>query len=135
LSNFYDSIFKSAVDAIIVINNMGIIEAFSPSAEKLFGYAENIVVGKNISILMPKKIAMEHDGYLENYRKTSNAKIIGIGREVVGKKSNGQEFNMHLSVGKAEDESGNLKYIGICHDMTPYYSVKNDLNETMENYV
>lgn len=134
MSNFYDSIFKSAVDAIIVINNVGIIEAFSPSAEKLFGYAENIVVGKNISILMPKKIAMEHDGYLENYRKTSNAKIIGIGREVVGKKSNGQEFNMHLSVGKAEDESGNLKYIGICHDMTPYYSVKNDLNETMENY-
>jgi PAS domain S-box-containing protein len=134
LKNLCDSIFKSAIDAIIVINHIGIIEAFSPSAERLFGYSEDMVVGQNVSILMPQKTAAEHDGYLDNYKRTDHAKIIGIGREVVGKKRNGQEFRMHLSVGKAEGDEGDLKFVGICHDMTPYYLVKNYLNETMENY-
>ncbi len=134
LKNFCDSIFKSAVDAIIVINHIGVIEAFSPSAERLFGYSEDMVVGQNVSILMPPKTAAEHDGYIDNYKRTDHAKIIGIGREVVGKKRNGQEFRMHLSVGKTEGNEGDLKFVGICHDMTPYYLVKNDLNESMENY-
>ncbi|AWY02054.1 hypothetical protein A8139_20510 [Marinomonas primoryensis] len=134
MNNLYNSIFKSAVDAIIVINHIGIIEAFSPSAERLFGYSEDMVVGQNVSILMPKKMALEHDGHLDNYKRTNQAKIIGKGREVVGKRRNGQEFKMHLSIGKAEGNEGDLKFVGICHDMTPYYLVKNDLNESMESY-
>ncbi len=134
MNNLYNSIFKSAVDAIVVINHIGIIEAFSPSAERLFGYSEDMVVGQNVSILMPKKTALEHDGYLDNYKRTNQAKIIGKGREVVGKRRNGQEFKMHLSIGKAEGNEGDLKFVGICHDMTPYYLVKNDLNESMESY-
>ena len=129
LSQLQDAIVHSAVDAIIVIDQQGVICFFSPSAEKLFGYTPTECVGRNVSMLMPEPFHSEHDGYLANYVKHGlDAKIIGSGRDVQGKRKDNSVFPMHLSVGEAK--VGNKRYfVGICHDLTAYQaSVKAHLN-------
>ena len=78
------AIIESIADGVISINEKGNIESFNPAAEKLFGYRTNDVLGKNVNILMPEPYRSEHDGYIGNYLTTHKAKIIGIGREVLG---------------------------------------------------
>ena len=78
------SIVESAVDAIIVIDDRGSIQAFNPSAERLFGYRISEVLGQNVNMLMPSPDRERHDGYLHHYLTTGEQKIIGIGREVTG---------------------------------------------------
>ncbi len=92
------SILDTAVEAIISIDECGLIEDFNPAAEKTFGYDRSEVAGKNVSILMPEPYHSQHDGYLDSFKKTGHAKIIGIGREVVGRRKNGDVFPMELSV-------------------------------------
>jgi len=91
---------QSAVDAIVVIDAQGRIEVFNPAAERLFGYAEAEVIGRNVSMLMPAPYRDEHDGYLKRYLDEGNARVIGIGREVEGLKRDGTMFPLHLSVGE-----------------------------------
>ena len=95
------SIFETAVDAILVINGDGIIHLVNPATEKLFGYQSAELVGQNVSMLMPEPYHSSHDGYLENYHKTGERKIIGIGREVEGWRKDGSSFPMYLSVAQA----------------------------------
>ena len=95
------AILGSAVDGIISIDEAGAVQSLNPAAERLFGYSEAEVIGKNVSLLMPSPYREEHDGYLEAYRKTSHARIIGIGREVEALRKNGEVFPIHLSVGQA----------------------------------
>ncbi|PKM20863.1 MAG: hypothetical protein CVV11_05100 [Gammaproteobacteria bacterium HGW-Gammaproteobacteria-15] len=120
LSQLQDAIVHCAVDAIIVIDQKGLICFFSPSAEKLFGYTSAECVGQNVRMLMPEPFHSEHDGYLANYVKRGmSAKIIGSGRNVRGKRKDGSIFPMHLSVGEAK--AGVKRYfVGICHDLTAY---------------
>src|SRR5262245_33552042 len=94
------AIFESAVDAIIVIDARGIVEAFNPSAERLFGYSEAEVLGQNVSMLMPSPYRDEHDSYIARYRMTGEKRIIGIGRQVTGRRKDGTTFQLHLSVGE-----------------------------------
>src|SRR5204862_400099 len=111
------SIVESAVDGIIVIDDHGRVEAFNPAAERLFGYDEADVVGRNVNILMPSPYHDEHDAYLARYLRTGEHKIIGLGREVTGLRRDGTIFPLHLSVGETS-LGGERKFTGILHDLT-----------------
>ena len=111
------SIINSAVDGIVVIDGRGHVESFNPGAERLFGYAQAEVVGRNVSLLMPSPYHDEHDGYLARYHATGKPKIIGIGREVRGQRKDGSTFPLHLSVGEMTI-GGERKFTGILHDLS-----------------
>lgn len=92
------AILQTAVEGIITIDERGIIESMNPAAENTFGYKAQEVVGKNVSVLMPSPYREEHDGYMSNYLRTGRARIIGIGREVIGQRKDGTSFPMDLAV-------------------------------------
>jgi two-component system sensor kinase FixL len=122
------SVVESAVDGIIVIDERGRIEAFNAAAERLFGYAEAEVLGKNVSILMPSPYREEHDGYLARYAQTGARKIIGIGREVTGRRRDGTTFPLHLSVGEMVI-GGERRFTGILHDLSERVAMEEQLRE------
>ena len=111
------AVIESAVDGIVVIDAHGRIEAFNPAAERLFGYTESEVVGHNVSMLMPAPYREEHDGYLARYLTEGSPRIIGIGREVKGRRKDATVFPLHLSVGEMSVD-GERKFTGILHDLT-----------------
>jgi PAS domain S-box-containing protein len=111
------AVVETAVDGVILIDDRGLIQMFNPACERLFGYAFDEVQGKNVKMLMPDPYHHEHDGYLENYRKTGQQKIIGIGREVIGRRKDGSTFPMDLSVGESR-EDGETIFVGVIHDLT-----------------
>ena len=112
------SIVESAVDAIIVIDERGAIQAYNPSAERLFGYHISEVIGRNVNMLMPSPDRERHDGYLHHYLTTGEQKIIGIGREVTGRRKDGTTFPVHLSVGEMKSRDGTRSFTGILHDLS-----------------
>jgi two-component system, LuxR family, sensor kinase FixL len=122
------SIIDSAVDGIVVIDQFGRVEAFNPAAERLFGYAEDAIVGQNVNTLMPSPYHEEHDRYLARYLATGTAKIIGIGREVTGRRQNGTVFPVHLSVGEFNLQ-GERKFTGILHDLSGRVQMEEQLRE------
>jgi two-component system sensor kinase FixL len=126
-------IIKSAVDGIVVIDDRGRIEVFNPAAERLFGYPEAEVIGRNVSMLMPAPYRDEHDGYLRRYLDEGNARVIGIGREVQGLKRDGNVFPLHLSVGEMLVE-GQRKFTAILHDLSPRVELENRLRSSEERW-
>lgn len=112
-----EGVLKTVLDGIITIDGRGIIQSFNPAAERLFGYAAREVIGQNVKALMPESYHSEHDGYLEHYAETREARIIGIGREVIGKRRDGSTFSMELAVNEFEKGRG-TGYVGIVHDIT-----------------
>jgi PAS domain S-box-containing protein len=122
------SIIDSAVDGIIVIDGHGRIEAFNPGAERLFGYPEPEVVGRNVNMLMPSPYHQEHDTYLARHLATGVQKIIGTGREVTGLRRDGTTFPLHLSVGKMT-AGGEQRFTGILHDLTARVRIEKQLRE------
>jgi len=110
------ALIDAAVDGMIVINARGTIEAFNPSAERMFGYQASEVIGSNVSILMPPPDKEQHDGYLARYLKTGTRRIIGIGRDVTALRRDGAQFPVHLSVGEMR-VAGEPRFVGIVHDL------------------
>ncbi len=111
------AILETAVEGIITIDERGIIESFNQAAEKIFGYTAKETIGHNIKMLMPEPFRHEHDSYLENYHRTGHAKIIGIGREVVGRRKDGSVFPMDLSVSEVRLADARM-FTGFVRDIT-----------------
>jgi two-component system sensor kinase FixL len=112
-----NALLDAAVDALIIIDGIGNIELFNTAAQKMFLYSSQEVVGKNIKLLMPNPYRDEHDKYISSYLTSGESKIIGKGRKVRGKKSNGQEFPIFLSVGEVK-ESSHTQFVGIIRDIS-----------------
>jgi two-component system sensor histidine kinase NreB len=111
------AILDTAVEGIITINEQGRIESLNPAAGRLFKYAVAELVGKNVNVLMPAPYHQEHDGYLTAYRKTGRARIIGIGREVTGRRKDGSTFPMELSVTELKLAEGR-RFVGFVRDIS-----------------
>lgn len=111
------AILVNAVDGMIVIDGDGIIQSFNPASEAIFGYTAKETIGQNVSMLMPSETAREHDGYLDRYERTLEARIIGIGREVNGQRKNGEIFPLELSVSRFEIKN-QVFYSGILRDIS-----------------
>ena len=115
--SLYRAVVETAVDGIVVIDRGGVIRSVNTATERLFGYAASELIGRNVKILMPDPYASEHDTYLADYLCTGRKKIIGIGREVIGRRKDGSVFPMDLSVGEASDR-GEPIFVGIIRDIT-----------------
>jgi two-component system, LuxR family, sensor kinase FixL len=111
------SILETVPDAMIVINERGIVQSFSVAAERLFGYHPDEVVGQNVKMLMPSPYREGHDGYLERYLRTGERRIIGIGRVVVGERKDGSTFPMELAVGEMQSDDRRY-FTGFIRDLT-----------------
>ena len=122
------SILETAPDAIIVIDERGVMESFSPAAERLFGFTASEAIGRNVNILMPSPYRERHDGYIEHYLHTGERRIIGIGRIVVGQRRDGSTFPMELSVGEAM-VNGRRLFTGFIRDLTERQLTENRLQE------
>jgi len=128
------SILDTVPDAMIVIDEHGIIQSFSAAAERLFGYRGDEVVGKNVRMMMPSPYREGHDGYLARYLRTSERRIIGIGRVVVGERKDGSTFPMELAVG--EMKSGNRQFFtGFIRDLTERQRTEARLQELQSELV
>ncbi|MBT7031294.1 MAG: PAS domain S-box protein [Rhodospirillaceae bacterium] len=110
------SILESAVDSIITINDRGHIETVNPATETLFGYNQEELIGHNIKLLMPEPDRSAHDRYLSDYKSTGKSKIIGVGRDVEGRRKDGTTFPLRLSISES-DFNGNTVFTGILHDL------------------
>lgn len=115
--NQFKAVFENAVDGMIIISNRGLIRMANPAVINLFQYELSEILNKNIKMLMPEPYHSEHDGYLHNYQSTRTAKIIGIGREVKGRKKDGTVFPFSLGVSEVI-VGDDIMYAGVIHDLT-----------------
>ncbi len=128
------SILDSIPDAMIVIDEHGLIQSFSSAAERLFGYTAADVVGKNVKLLMPSPYREDHDGYLARYMRTGERRIIGIGRVVVGQRHDGSTFPMELAVGEMHVRSRRF-FTGFIRDLTERQQTEARLQELQSELV
>ncbi len=113
----------TAVDGIIAIDPHGVMRMVNPAAERLFGYTAAEMLGRNITMLMPEPYCSEHGDYLQRYLDTGLRRIIGIGREVQGRRKNGSVFPMYLSVADVRHE-GEILFAGIVHDLSERHAAE-----------
>ncbi len=135
--NTLEAIIGNAVDGIIIIDNRGRIQMTNEATSLLFGYGAEEMLGQNINMLMPEPHRSAHDGYLQNYMATGEGQIIGVGREVQGKRKNGELFPFRLGVSRIETEVG-LLFTGVIHDLTEEHKAKEEiinLNRELEQKV
>ncbi len=127
----FRALLQAAVDAIIVINEAGSILQFNPAAEKIFGFCQAEVLGRNVSMLMPAHYAQAHDGYMAHYHATGERRIIGIGREVEARRRDGTVFPIDLSVGQV-DLPGAAHYVGIIRDISARKRNEQEMRDLQE---
>jgi two-component system, LuxR family, sensor kinase FixL len=128
------SILDTVPDAMVVIDERGMIHSFSTTAERLFGYEATEVIGRNVAVLMPSPYKENHDGYLERYLRTGERRIIGIGRIVVGERKDGSVFPMELAVGEMRSNQTRF-FTGFVRDLTERQQTEARLQELQAELV
>ncbi|WJG07687.1 ATP-binding protein [Aliiglaciecola sp. LCG003] len=126
-----NAILNAAVDALIIINQHGIIELFNTAAEKMFLYSSDKVLGQNIKMLMPSPFKQEHDGYLASYLTTGHAQIIGKGRKTLAQRSNLETFPIFLSIGEVLNSS-HRQFVGIIRDISEQEKHRKEAEDNRE---
>ena len=126
------AIVDTAVDGIVVINERGIIESVNPAVTKIFGYAPEQLIGHNVNLLMPDPYHSEHDQYLRNYLASGLKKVIGIGREVLGRRSDGTSFPLELAVSEMLVD-GSKKFTGIVRDISSRVQAEMQFRQVVES--
>lgn len=111
------SILSTVPDAMVVIDEAGLIMSFSNAAQTLFGYSEEELIGRNVKILMPSPDRERHDGYIQRYLQTGEKRIIGTGRVVFAARKDGSTFPMELSIGEASGGAQRI-FTGFIRDLT-----------------
>ena len=128
------SILDTVPDAMVVIDERGIVQSFSPAAERLFGWSAEEVAGQNVKVLMPTPYREAHDGYLDRYMETGERRIIGIGRVVVGERRDGSTFPMELAVGEMKS-GGDRFFTGFVRDLSERQQTEARLQELQSELV
>lgn len=128
------AIVDTAVDGIVTVTSKGIIESINPATLRIFGYDATELIGQNVNMLMPEPYHSRHDKYIANYEQTRQARIIGIGRKVVGRRKSGVTFPMDLAVSEFQTSGGRM-YTGLIRDVTEREQSEQEirnLNMTLE---
>ncbi|WP_233992712.1 PAS domain S-box protein [Salinibacter altiplanensis] len=125
------AILETTVDGIITIDAGGVIESFNEAAENIFGYDAEEVIGQNVKVLMPPPYRDEHDEYLRSYHETGRKRIIGVGREVWGRRKDGSTFPMDLAVSEVELGDRTL-FTGIVRDISERRRLEKEILEISE---
>lgn len=128
------SILETVPDAVIVIDEAGLIREFSTAAERQFGWGPDDVIGRNVSMLMPAPYREAHDSYLDRYYRTGERRIIGMGRVVVGERRDGTTFPMELAVGEIKLH-GSRYFTGFIRDLTERQQTETRLQELQAELV
>ncbi len=128
------SIYDTAPDALIVIDEKGTLQSFSAAAERVFGWSASEVLGRNIAMLMPQPFRAQHHDYVNRYLDTGERRIIGIGRIVVGERKDGSTFPMELAVGEVRSERGRV-FTGFVRDLTERQKTETRLQELQAELV
>lgn len=116
-SSKLEAVLNTVIDGIITIDNKGLIQSFNPSAERIFGYSANEVMGKNVKMLMPAPYHDGHDGYLQNYFATGDKKVMGKGRQVEAQRKDGSTFAMELGVNEMKINNETM-FVGTIRDIS-----------------
>ncbi|HEX4367240.1 MAG TPA: PAS domain S-box protein [Rhodopila sp.] len=122
------SVLDTVPDAMVVIDPHGVIQSFSQTAGRMFGYAASEVIGKNVRILMPDPDRLRHDEYLRHYLETGEKRVIGRGRVTTGRRKDGSSFPMDLSVGEMASGDGHF-FTGFVRDLTERQSAQQQLQD------
>lgn len=136
-ASYLKAVLDNVLDGIISIDEACIVRTFNPAAERIFGYTAGEVIGQNVKMLMPEPYGRRHDRYVGNYLRTGRARIIGIGREVRGRRKSGQEFPMDLAVSEMQ-VAGRRQFIGIVRDISDRKHAEDELrrlNDELEQRV
>lgn len=128
------SVLETVPDGMIVIDERGVMTSVSAAAQKIFGYHERELLGRNVSMLMPSPDREQHDGYIERYLRTGERRIVGIGRVVTGLRKNGSTFPMELAVGEAKTEDQRL-FTGFVRDLTEQQRTEAQLQEVQSELI
>jgi two-component system sensor kinase FixL len=122
------SILETVPDAMVIIDERGLVRSFSAAAERIFGYAAGDIIGRNVSMLMPPARGAEHDGYLLHYLTTGERRVIGLTRKLIARRADGTEFPIELNVGEAWSGGARI-FTGFIRDISERVAAELRLEE------
>ncbi len=124
-----NAVMDNVADAIVTIDEAGLIESANPATEQIFGYSKDALIGKNIALLMPEDVQGQHVSFIANYLETGSSGIIGVGRELEGRRIDGSHFPLELSIGEVP-LGDRILFTGVMRDITHRKKVEQELRES-----